>query len=122
MQGSCLVSPTLAGWPVVSSAGSALARGAANSRDIDVAAAAIAVRADMSATVTRSVGAMCRLFGLHAGRSVVTATFWLLDAPDNLAAQSRAIPMAPGWVCSGRRQLSVSGLVRGDTDSERVSR
>jgi predicted glutamine amidotransferase len=32
---------------------------------------------------------MCRLFGLHAGRRVVTATFWLLDAPDNLVEQSR---------------------------------
>ena len=28
---------------------------------------------------------MCRLFGLHAGRRLITATFWLLDAPDNLA-------------------------------------
>lgn len=33
---------------------------------------------------------MCRLFGLHAGRRVVTATFWLLEAPDNLAAQAAA--------------------------------
>src|ERR1700744_3297153 len=32
---------------------------------------------------------MCRLFGLHAGTDVCTATFWLLDAPDSLAAQSR---------------------------------
>lgn len=39
---------------------------------------------------------MCRLFGLHAGRSVVTATFWLLDAPDNLAAQSRRNPDGTG--------------------------
>jgi predicted glutamine amidotransferase len=39
---------------------------------------------------------MCRLFGLHAGRNVVTATFWLLDAPDNLAEQSRRNPDGSG--------------------------
>src|ERR1700738_1136409 len=39
---------------------------------------------------------MCRLFGLHAGTNVVTATFWLLDAPDNLAAQSRKNPDGSG--------------------------
>jgi predicted glutamine amidotransferase len=39
---------------------------------------------------------MCRLFGLHAGRSVVTATFWLLDAPDNLSAQSKKDPDGTG--------------------------
>ncbi|MGI9125917.1 MAG: class II glutamine amidotransferase, partial [Mycobacterium sp.] len=39
---------------------------------------------------------MCRLFGLHAGRNVVAATFWLLDAPDNLAAQSRRNPDGTG--------------------------
>lgn len=39
---------------------------------------------------------MCRLFGLHAGRNVITATFWLLDAPDNLAAQSRRNPDGTG--------------------------
>ncbi|MCW2652874.1 MAG: hypothetical protein QOE41_2830 [Mycobacterium sp.] len=39
---------------------------------------------------------MCRLFGLHAGRSAVTATFWLLDAPDNLAAQSKRNPDGAG--------------------------
>ena len=38
---------------------------------------------------------MCRLFGLHAGRPV-TATFWLLDAPDSLAAQSRRNPDGTG--------------------------
>ena len=31
---------------------------------------------------------MCRLFGLTAGNSRVRATFWLLDAPDSLEAQS----------------------------------
>lgn len=39
---------------------------------------------------------MCRLFGLHAGRRVVTATFWLLDAPDNLLEQSRRNPDGTG--------------------------
>ena len=39
---------------------------------------------------------MCRLFGLHAGRNVIAATFWLLDAPDNLAAQSRRNPDGTG--------------------------
>ncbi len=31
---------------------------------------------------------MCRLFGLTAGATRVKATFWLLDAPDSLEAQS----------------------------------
>ena len=31
---------------------------------------------------------MCRLFGLTAGMNRVKATFWLLDAPDSLEAQS----------------------------------
>ena len=39
---------------------------------------------------------MCRLFGLHAGRNVVTATFWLLDAADSLAAQSKRNPDGAG--------------------------
>lgn len=39
---------------------------------------------------------MCRLFALHAGRSAVTATFWLLDAPDSLALQSRRNPDGTG--------------------------
>ena len=39
---------------------------------------------------------MCRLFGLHADKRVVTATFWLLDAPDNLVEQSRHNPDGTG--------------------------
>jgi glutamine amidotransferase len=39
---------------------------------------------------------MCRLFGLHADKRVVTATFWLLDAPDNLAEQSKRNPDGTG--------------------------
>ncbi len=39
---------------------------------------------------------MCRLFGLHAGTDVCTATFWLLNAPDSLANQSRRNPDGTG--------------------------
>lgn len=39
---------------------------------------------------------MCRLFGLHAGPEPVRATFWLLDAPDSLADQSRREPDGAG--------------------------
>jgi predicted glutamine amidotransferase len=39
---------------------------------------------------------MCRLFGLHAGTHVCTATFWLLDAPDSLSEQSRRNPDGTG--------------------------
>jgi glutamine amidotransferase len=38
---------------------------------------------------------MCRLFGLHTGVPT-TATFWLLDAPDSLAAQSHRNPDGAG--------------------------
>lgn len=51
---------------------------------------------------------MCRLFGLHAGHRAVTATFWLLDAPDNLAAQSRRNPDGTGlgvFDSAGRPQV-----------------
>jgi predicted glutamine amidotransferase len=39
---------------------------------------------------------MCRLFGLHADKRMVTATFWLLDAPDNLVEQSKRNPDGTG--------------------------
>ena len=39
---------------------------------------------------------MCRLFGLHAGAAEVAATFWLIDAPDSLAAQSHHNPDGAG--------------------------
>ncbi|OBH87292.1 class II glutamine amidotransferase [Mycobacterium sp. E2989] len=39
---------------------------------------------------------MCRLFGLHAGTRVCSATFWLLDAPDSLAEQSKRNPDGTG--------------------------
>src|SRR5947209_18281036 len=39
---------------------------------------------------------MCRLFGLSAGHERVRATFWLLEAPDSLAQQSRRDPDGTG--------------------------
>ncbi len=39
---------------------------------------------------------MCRLFGLHAGAAAVSATFWLIDAPDSLSAQSHRNPDGAG--------------------------
>ncbi|GAB3451711.1 class II glutamine amidotransferase [Actinophytocola sediminis] len=39
---------------------------------------------------------MCRLFGLSASPRRVRATFWLLDAPDSLAEQSRREPDGTG--------------------------
>jgi glutamine amidotransferase len=39
---------------------------------------------------------MCRLFGLTAGRIRASACFWLLEAPDSLAAQSRREPDGTG--------------------------
>lgn len=39
---------------------------------------------------------MCRLFGMSGGRDPVRATFWLLEAPDSLAEQSRREPDGTG--------------------------
>jgi glutamine amidotransferase len=39
---------------------------------------------------------MCRLFGMTGGRQAVRATFWLLEAPDSLAQQSRREPDGTG--------------------------
>jgi predicted glutamine amidotransferase len=39
---------------------------------------------------------MCRLFGMSGGRDRVRATFWLLEAPDSLAVQSRGEPDGAG--------------------------
>jgi glutamine amidotransferase len=39
---------------------------------------------------------MCRLFGLHGGATAVRATFWLVDAPDSLSAQSHRNPDGAG--------------------------
>jgi predicted glutamine amidotransferase len=51
---------------------------------------------------------MCRLFGLHTGTHVCTATFWLVDAPDSLSEQSRRNPDGTGigvFVTHGRPEL-----------------
>jgi predicted glutamine amidotransferase len=42
------------------------------------------------------VALMCRLFGMTGGRERVRATFWLLEAPDSLAQQSRREPDGTG--------------------------
>jgi glutamine amidotransferase len=39
---------------------------------------------------------MCRLFGMSSAPRRITATFWLLDASDSLAAQSRRNPDGTG--------------------------
>jgi glutamine amidotransferase len=39
---------------------------------------------------------MCRLFAMSGGRTPVTATFWLLEAPDSLSEQSRREPDGTG--------------------------
>ncbi|HET9719980.1 MAG TPA: class II glutamine amidotransferase [Solirubrobacteraceae bacterium] len=39
---------------------------------------------------------MCRLFGMTGGPQRITATFWLLQAPDSLAEQSRREPDGTG--------------------------
>jgi glutamine amidotransferase len=39
---------------------------------------------------------MCRLFGMSGGQERVGATFWLLEAPDSLAEQSRGNPDGTG--------------------------
>jgi predicted glutamine amidotransferase len=39
---------------------------------------------------------MCRLFGMSGGSEPVKATFWLLEAPDSLAQQSRREPDGTG--------------------------
>jgi predicted glutamine amidotransferase len=39
---------------------------------------------------------MCRLFGMSGGPARVGATFWLLEAPDSLALQSRREPDGTG--------------------------
>lgn len=39
---------------------------------------------------------MCRLFGMSGGHERIRATFWLLEAPDSLAQQSRRNPDGTG--------------------------
>ncbi len=56
---------------------------------------------------------MCRLFGMSGGREPVTATFWLLEAPDSLALQSRREPDGTGlgtFEADGRPVISKQPL------------
>jgi predicted glutamine amidotransferase len=48
---------------------------------------------------------MCRLFGMSGGDRRVRATFWLLEAPDSLAEQSRREPDGTGlgWFDTDRQ-------------------
>src|SRR4051812_17911175 len=59
---------------------------------------------DMAAA-TSDAAPMCRLFGMTGGRQAVRATFWLLEAPDSLAQQSRREPDGTGigWFGDDRR-------------------
>jgi glutamine amidotransferase len=50
---------------------------------------------------------MCRLFGMTGGSGPVAASFWLLEAPDSLAEQSRRNPDGFGlgsFAETGRRR------------------
>ena len=55
---------------------------------------------------------MCRLFGMSGGREPVRATFWLLEAPDSLAQQSRREPDGTGlgWFEGGRPSVAKQAL------------
>jgi predicted glutamine amidotransferase len=57
------------------------------------------------ASAAHDAPAMCRLFGMSGGRHAVRATFWLLEAPDSLAQQSRREPDGTGigWFDDERR-------------------
>jgi glutamine amidotransferase len=56
---------------------------------------------------------MCRLFGMSGGRERIRATFWLLEAPDSLAEQSRREPDGTGvgvFDSSGRPEVAKQPL------------
>jgi glutamine amidotransferase len=56
---------------------------------------------------------MCRLFGMSGGSQPVRATFWLLEAPDSLAEQSRREPdgTGVGWFdADGRARVAKQPL------------
>lgn len=59
---------------------------------------------------------MCRLFGMSGGREPVRATFWLLEAPDSLAQQSRREPDGTGlgWFEGGRPVVAKQPLAAYD--------
>ncbi|TYB40031.1 class II glutamine amidotransferase [Actinomadura chibensis] len=50
---------------------------------------------------------MCRLFGMTTGGPRAHATFWLVDAPDSLSAQSRRMPDGTGlgWFSLGEEPV-----------------
>jgi len=68
---------------------------------------------------------MCRLFGLHAG-APVDAEFWLIDAPDSLAAQSHRNPDGAGvgaFGAGGRPEVSKQPIAAWpDTEFARTAR
>jgi predicted glutamine amidotransferase len=68
---------------------------------------------------------MCRLFGLHAGRPV-DAQFWLIGAPDSLAAQSHRNPDGAGigaFGAGGQPEVSKQPIAAWeDTDFARTAR
>jgi predicted glutamine amidotransferase len=60
---------------------------------------------------------MCRLFGMSGGSAPVRATFWLLEAPDSLAEQSRREPdgTGVGWFdADGRPHVAKQPLAAHD--------
>jgi predicted glutamine amidotransferase len=67
------------------------------------------MRAMIRTPGARKLPRMCRLFGMSGGEQRVRATFWLLEAPDSLAEQSRREPdgTGVGWFdADGRPQVA----------------
>ena len=60
------------------------------------AAGGSVANAVLAVGMRRSGETMCRLFGMTAGERRTTATFWLLQAPDSIDAQSRRNPDGTG--------------------------
>jgi predicted glutamine amidotransferase len=63
---------------------------------------------------------MCRLFGMSGGSAAVRATFWLLEAPDSLAEQSRSEPDGTGigWFdADGRPHVAKQPLAAYEDES-----
>ena len=64
------------------------------------------------------VATVCRLFGMSGGREPVSATFWLLEAPDSLAeaepprARRHRARLVRRATAAGRRQAA-AGRLRG---------
>ena len=72
------------------------------------------------------MGGMCRLFGMTTGGPRVHASFWLLDAPDSLRAQSRRMPDGAGigWFSLGEEPVRDRAPVPAfdDTDFDLLAR